>query len=76
MEVICLEEPAFYQLLEKVVARLKDQQMIHEEPWLSTEEAMEKLKISSKIRLSKFAITGSCVEIPESLTTHSGVASR
>jgi len=58
MEVICLEEPAFYNLLEKVVARLKAENNVREEPWLSTEEAMEKLKISSKTTLIKIRDSG------------------
>lgn len=58
MEVICLEEPAFYQLVEKVVARLKDENNVREEPWLSTDEAMEKLKISSKTTLIKIRDAG------------------
>jgi hypothetical protein len=55
---ICLEEPAFYELIERVVSRLKDQQSIHEDEWLSTDEAMKKLKITSKTTLIKIRDEG------------------
>jgi len=51
MEVICLEEPAFYKLIEKVVDRLKDEKHIKEELWLTGEQAMKKLGIASKTTL-------------------------
>ena len=35
MEVICLEEPAFYALVEKVVARIRDEKFIKEKDWLT-----------------------------------------
>jgi hypothetical protein len=58
MQVICLEEPAFYELVEKVVARLKDQNKITEDKWISTEEAMSKLRITSKTTLIKIRDEG------------------
>jgi hypothetical protein len=58
MEVICLEEPAFYKLIEKVVDRLKDQNKIQEDEWLSGEEAMQKLRINSKTTLFKIRDEG------------------
>jgi hypothetical protein len=58
MEVICLEEPAFYQLIEKVVARIKDEKNIKEPLWLSGEEAMKKLHINSKTTLFKIRDEG------------------
>ena len=53
MQVICLEEPAFYELIEKVDARIKDQHTIKEDLWLSGEQAMKKLHITSKTTLFK-----------------------
>ncbi|MEP6614235.1 MAG: helix-turn-helix domain-containing protein [Mucilaginibacter sp.] len=47
MEVICLQEPAFYELLEKVYERLKDQHNIKQDKWISGEEAMRMLRIKS-----------------------------
>jgi len=53
MEVICLEDEAFYALVEAVVARIKAKEGIKEDKWLSTEEAMAKLRIKSKTTLQK-----------------------
>lgn len=47
MEVICLQELAFYELLEKVYERLKDQHNIKQDKWISGEEAMQMLRIKS-----------------------------
>lgn len=58
MEVICLEDEAFYQLIEKVVSRIKQQEGIKEDRWLSTDEAMDKLKIKSKTTLQKLRDEG------------------
>jgi Helix-turn-helix domain len=54
MEVICLEDEAFYTLLEMVVARVKDKGGIQEDKWISAEEAMAKLRIKSKTTLQRF----------------------
>ncbi|MBK6573983.1 MAG: helix-turn-helix domain-containing protein [Saprospiraceae bacterium] len=53
MEVICLEDEAFYTLIDRVVARIKDKEGIKEDRWISTEEAMNKLRIKSKTTLQK-----------------------
>lgn len=53
MEVICLEDEAFYALVEAVVSRLKAREGIKEDKWISTEEAMTKLRIKSKTTLQK-----------------------
>lgn len=58
MEVICLEDEAFYALVESVVKRIKDQQGIKEDKWISGEEAMEKLRIKSKTTLQKLRDEG------------------
>lgn len=58
MEVICLEEPAFYQLIEKVFARINDEKNIKEPLWLSGTEAMKKLHITSKTTLFKIRDEG------------------
>lgn len=57
MQVICLEEEAFYALVEQVVARLKD---LHgeEETWISDEEAMRILRIKSKTTLQQYRDQG------------------
>jgi len=58
MEVICLEDVAFYSLIEQVVLRIKEKQGIKEDKWISSEEAMKKLRISSKTTLQKLRDTG------------------
>jgi hypothetical protein len=45
MQVICLEEPALYVLIEEVVARLKDKDGTKEDKWISPDEAMRLLNI-------------------------------
>ena len=57
MEVICLEDEAFYSLIDKVVARIKQTRQ-QEDRWISGEEAMEKLRISSKTTLQKLRDEG------------------
>ena len=58
MEVICLQDEAFYALMEEVVKRIKDKNGIKEDKWISTAEAMQKLHISSKTTLQKFRDEG------------------
>lgn len=58
MEVICLQEQAFYELIEQVVKRVKEKNGIREDKWISPEEAMLKLRISSKTTLQKLRDEG------------------
>jgi hypothetical protein len=58
MEVICLEDAAFYSLVEQVFERLKDKEKAKEDKWISAEEAMQKLHISSKTTLQKLRDEG------------------
>jgi hypothetical protein len=58
MEVICLEDEAFYMLVEKVVSRLKEKAGKKEDKWISAEEAMTKLRIKSKTTLQKLRDEG------------------
>jgi Helix-turn-helix domain len=58
MEVICLQDEAFYKLLEEVVGRIKDKQNIKSDKWINGEEAMQKLRITSKTTLQKLRDTG------------------
>ncbi len=53
MEVICLEDEAFYALVEQVVQRIKESKGVKEDKWISPEEAMNKLRITSKTTLLK-----------------------
>jgi len=58
MEVICLEDEAFYALIDQVVERIKEAQKIKEDKWISPEEAMKKLRITSKTTLQKLRDEG------------------
>lgn len=48
MQVICLEEPAFFALIEQVVDRLRGFTDGHKEKWIKEEEAMSLLTIKAK----------------------------
>lgn len=58
MEVICLQDQAFYTLIEEVVKRIKEKHKIEKDKWISPEEAMQKLRITSKTTLQKFRDEG------------------
>lgn len=58
MEVICLENEAFYTLVEEVVQRLKEKNGVKDDKWISAEEAMDKLRIKSKTTLQKLRDEG------------------
>ena len=53
-----MENEIFYSLVEKVVERIKEKQDIEKNIWLTTEEAMQKLKITSKTTLQKIRDEG------------------
>ena len=57
MEVICLESAALYQLVDKVVERIRDTKDVVEDKWISPEEAMRILRISSNTTLQKLRDT-------------------
>ncbi|MBK6545762.1 MAG: helix-turn-helix domain-containing protein [Saprospiraceae bacterium] len=58
MEVICLEDEAFYKLFDMVVSRIKEKEGKKEDKWISPEEAMAKLRIKSKTTLQKLRDEG------------------
>lgn len=58
MEVICIEEKAFYLLLEKVLEHIKDKNGTKESKWISGDEAMQKLAITSKTTLRQYRNKG------------------
>ncbi len=58
MEVICLQDEAFYALIDQVVQRIKEKEGIKEDKWISWEEAMKKLRITSKTTLQKLRDEG------------------
>lgn len=53
-----MQDEAFFALINHVVTRIKQQQGIKEDKWLTPEEAMRKLKISSKTTLQKLRDEG------------------
>jgi len=58
MEVICLEDVAFFALVEKVIERINGKNISFEDKWISGAEAMKKLRISSKTTLQKLRDEG------------------
>jgi hypothetical protein len=58
MQVICLEEPAFYALIDQVVNYIKTKHEIKEDKWISAEEAMKMLHITSRTTLQKLRDEG------------------
>ena len=58
MNVIHMEEEAFYELIEKVVERLIAQYKAPVDKWIDGEEVMKKLKIKSTTTLQKYRDEG------------------
>lgn len=58
MEVICLEDEAFYALIDRVVSRIKEKEGLKQDKWISSVEAMTKLRIKSKTTLQKLRDEG------------------
>lgn len=58
MEVICLQDEAFYALVEQVVSRIKDKEKIKVDKWVSGQEAMQMLRVQSKSTLQKYRDEG------------------
>jgi predicted DNA-binding transcriptional regulator AlpA len=61
MQVICLEEEAFYELVEEVVRRVLKKNIDnkqHGEKWISDKQAMGLLGIKSKTTLQKLRDSG------------------
>ena len=58
MNVIVIEEEAFYKLIEEVVVRIKEKSTPSEDKWISGLEAMQKLRIKSKSTLQKLRDEG------------------
>jgi predicted NUDIX family NTP pyrophosphohydrolase len=58
LDIICMESQAFYALVEEVVGHMKDQQSFQHDKWISDEEAMKMLRISSRTTLQKLRNEG------------------
>ena len=51
MKIICLEEPALYNLIDSVVKRLSNNK---KDPWVDKAEAMHILKVKSSTTLQSY----------------------
>lgn len=58
MEVICLQDEAFYALIDRVIERLQGKQGSKPDKWISGEETMKLLRITSKTTLQKLRDEG------------------
>ena len=58
LRVICLESEAFYALVDELVDRFKEKHDISQDPWISDEEAMQILRISSRSTLQRYRDEG------------------
>jgi len=58
MEVICLQDEAFYNLIEEVVDRLKEKFETQNEVWVTPERAMELLNVKAKSTMQILRDTG------------------
>ena len=58
MNVICLEDEALYALVDKVVQHISEKIATKTEKWISGEEAMKMLRITSKTTLQKLRDEG------------------
>ena len=56
--MICLEDEAFYALLDKVMAYVKAEFNIKEDKYISSIEAMKMLRIKSKNTMQKYRDEG------------------
>lgn len=58
MNVIHMEEEAFYELIEQVVERIKSKYDAQSDRWIDGQEAMKKLSIKSTTTLQKYRDEG------------------
>lgn len=58
MDVICLEDKAYYSLLEHVMKLVREKYSVPLDRWISDEEAMKMLRITAKSTLAKFRNEG------------------
>jgi len=58
MKVICIDEPALYELVYQVVNQMKQLNLPNEEKWVESSAAMKILGIKSKSSLQKLRNEG------------------
>jgi hypothetical protein len=63
MQAICLKDEAFYALVDKLANYLKEKHGVKEDKWISGEEAMKRLRITSKSTLQKLRDEGNMDQV-------------
>jgi hypothetical protein len=58
MQIICVEEVAFFALIDQVIEQIKTKKSVDENKWISGLEAMDILRIKSKTTLQKLRDEG------------------
>lgn len=58
MQVVCLQEEAFYALFDKVVEHVEAKRRDKPDKWIDSEEAMRELRIKSTTTLQKLRDEG------------------
>lgn len=58
INVICLQDEAFYKLMDEVIGRIEDRLGKKTDRWITAESAMEILKIKSTTTLAKLRNEG------------------
>jgi len=58
MKVICLQDAAFYSLIDNVTDHIREKYSVKEDKWISDEDTMHKLRITSRTTLQKFRDQG------------------
>ena len=58
MNLLAINEDDLYSLVEQVVARIKKDKGVTRDKWISGDEAMQQLRISSKTTLQKLRDEG------------------
>jgi len=64
MNVICLEESAFFALIDKVVEYIKSKEAIGHNNWVNPKDAMKLLNIKSKTTLQQLRDNG-CIRFSQ-----------
>lgn len=58
IKIVCVESKAFEALVDKVVTQMKEQFFGNLNPWINEKEAMDLLKITSKVTFKKYRDEG------------------
>ncbi len=57
-KTICLEDDAFFALIEEVVDRISEKEGVKQDKWISGKEAMHKIRITSPTTLAALRNSG------------------